>query len=61
MALDMDFENDPEGEFSHPLGRLSTPNADLRDAEYTESGHKKTAAFDDMNLNLNLIRGGKSR
>ncbi|EQB43514.1 hypothetical protein CGLO_17827 [Colletotrichum gloeosporioides Cg-14] len=37
MALDMDFENDPE--------------------EYTESGHKKTTAFDDMNLNPNLIRG----
>ncbi|KAI8298696.1 ATP-dependent RNA helicase eIF4A [Colletotrichum sp. SAR11_240] len=37
MALDMDFENDPE--------------------EYTESGHKKTAAFDDMNLKPTLIRG----
>ncbi|KAF4886001.1 ATP-dependent RNA helicase eIF4A [Colletotrichum fructicola] len=37
MALDKDFENDPE--------------------EYTESGHKKTAAFDDMNLKPTLIRG----
>lgn len=39
--------------------RLS--NADSRDTEYTESGHKKTAAFDDMNLKPTLIRGGKSQ